>query len=341
MQTEIQSGSPGQHPITRVDAPGKGGASHAYVILGLALVSQNPSYNLLPLQFQPQRRGIGLLFQQGAPGGGEDDPQSNGIHSEDLLAILIDRHEGFAQGPFNCPENDEVVAHLKAALALLDSRRARRQQAGVLGQQVADPPEIPPLEENRVSVAGWRPGDFVFFAGSEYEIAEAPAEGFVGIYDERPHTDHIDFVKLDSVTFSRVGEPAGSLTDSGEGSSPSSEESSTGSPTPAPLDSSSSTDPVETSPSISNTSDGGSETSESPTQTTGNPPVSDTSPDSSSGSTEPANTGSGNSPVEPPLAVEEMTAKELYDEAVSRDIPGRSSMSKEELQTAVTKARKA
>ncbi len=79
MQTEIQSGSPGQHPITRVDAPGKGGASHAYVILGLALVSQNPSYNLLPLQFQPQRRGIGLLFQQGAPGGSEDDPQSNGI----------------------------------------------------------------------------------------------------------------------------------------------------------------------------------------------------------------------------------------------------------------------
>jgi len=36
-----------------------------------------------------------------------------------------------------------------------------------------------------------------------------------------------------------------------------------------------------------------------------------------------------------------MTTKELYDEAVSRDIPGRSSMSKEELQTAVTKARKA
>lgn len=173
MEKEIVSGSPGQHPITRVDAPGKGGAAHAYVILGLTLVNANPSYGLLPIHFQPQRRGIGILFQQGNPEEG-----SNGIHSEDLLAILIDRHEGFDSGPFACEENKKVLSHLKEALALLDARRERREEAGVLGQQVADPDpvtaEIDPDDVRKV-------GDE--FTNRIVDSPEIPT-GSVGVIDD-------------------------------------------------------------------------------------------------------------------------------------------------------------
>lgn len=117
-QRELKSGSTGQHEIQVIDAPGAGGACQAYVILGLATINQNPSYDLLPLQFRPNRRGIGILFQNGNPA----ETDANGVHMEDLLAILIDRLEGFQAGPAACLQNADALTYCKEALAALDNR---------------------------------------------------------------------------------------------------------------------------------------------------------------------------------------------------------------------------
>lgn len=51
-----------------------------------------------------------------------------------LLAILIDRLRGFQTGPYACKENEEQLAHLKAALAAAKKRADERAARGVLGK---------------------------------------------------------------------------------------------------------------------------------------------------------------------------------------------------------------
>lgn len=57
----------------------------------------------------------------------------NGITNEVLLAILIDRLEGFQSSKFGCVENAAALAFARNSLAALESRTKNREARGVEG----------------------------------------------------------------------------------------------------------------------------------------------------------------------------------------------------------------
>lgn len=57
----------------------------------------------------------------------------NGCSDEALLAIVIDRLEGFQTGPFASPHNAWAITSIKNALAELKTRTRLRQERGVEG----------------------------------------------------------------------------------------------------------------------------------------------------------------------------------------------------------------
>jgi hypothetical protein len=59
---------------------------------------------------------------------------ANGLSNEVLVAIAIDRIQGFQGGQFACDSNAKQLAHLQAYLAEAKARTAGRVAAGVEGQ---------------------------------------------------------------------------------------------------------------------------------------------------------------------------------------------------------------
>lgn len=59
----------------------------------------------------------------------------NGVTMEDILAICVDRLEGFQAGPFASINNKLALEHIKAALVALDDRTADRIERNVHGEQ--------------------------------------------------------------------------------------------------------------------------------------------------------------------------------------------------------------
>lgn len=57
----------------------------------------------------------------------------NGCFHEDLIAIVIDRLQGFQSGDFPCRENDLAVTKLEEALHWLNHRTNDRVKRGVEG----------------------------------------------------------------------------------------------------------------------------------------------------------------------------------------------------------------
>lgn len=57
----------------------------------------------------------------------------NGVTHEVLLAVLIDRLEGFQRGPYRCKENASALTHLNRAMKILNSRTQRRMTEGTEG----------------------------------------------------------------------------------------------------------------------------------------------------------------------------------------------------------------
>lgn len=57
----------------------------------------------------------------------------NGISNEALLAVLIDRMQGFQSGPFACRDNAIALTHLEEALMWLQKRTRDRLARGVEG----------------------------------------------------------------------------------------------------------------------------------------------------------------------------------------------------------------
>jgi hypothetical protein len=57
----------------------------------------------------------------------------NGIQNEDLLAIVIDRLQGFEKGPYDCVENKRALVDLYGALLHLQKRTKNREARGVEG----------------------------------------------------------------------------------------------------------------------------------------------------------------------------------------------------------------
>lgn len=57
----------------------------------------------------------------------------NGVSNESLLAVLIDRMQGFQSGPFACRDNAIALTHLEEALMWLQKRTRDRLARGVEG----------------------------------------------------------------------------------------------------------------------------------------------------------------------------------------------------------------
>lgn len=107
----------GQAVTTRVyvlDAPGPAGAHHAYAIEYTA--REGPEACFIKFQNGP-------LAEAGA----------NGITNEALLAVVIDRLEGFQRGPFACEENNLALRYARDALWALNTRTRSRMVRGVEG----------------------------------------------------------------------------------------------------------------------------------------------------------------------------------------------------------------
>ena len=72
-----------------------------------------------------------IHFQHGALKESESKP---GCTDASVLAILIDRYEGFQSGKFACEENAEVLTHLNLAKKAMEKRVKDRLARGVLGK---------------------------------------------------------------------------------------------------------------------------------------------------------------------------------------------------------------
>lgn len=100
--------------ITARDEPGVGGANHTYY---------------LEYDVPTGREVIRLHFQEGPIG----EVGVNGITNEALIAIHMDRLEGFQSGPFRCYENQDALQSLRRVLDALQDRTRSRQRRGVEG----------------------------------------------------------------------------------------------------------------------------------------------------------------------------------------------------------------
>lgn len=112
--------------VVALDGPGPGGASHEYAMM-LDRVDDpmrdgNPG--------QPRILGR-LLFQNGPVK--ENGVGVNGLTHEALLAVLIDRLEGFQSGQYANPHNQLALDHLHGALNALHARTRGRIARGVEG----------------------------------------------------------------------------------------------------------------------------------------------------------------------------------------------------------------
>jgi len=99
--------------VFAVDEKGPGGANHVYEIISL----EKP-IGLCKVDFQK-----GPIKESGI----------NGIQNEDLLAIVIDRLQGFQKGDFACKENSRALLDLYGALINLQKRTKKREKRGVEG----------------------------------------------------------------------------------------------------------------------------------------------------------------------------------------------------------------
>ena len=108
------------------DEPGAGGANHAYAIYGF-LTSGNPSAG--PSPFPQDETCAPILFQNGPI----KEFGVNGITSEALMAICIDRLRSFQAGPFSCRENAIALTKLEESLMWLQRRTVARIKRGVEG----------------------------------------------------------------------------------------------------------------------------------------------------------------------------------------------------------------
>ena len=102
--------------IEVVDGPGPGGACHAYDVWHPA--APEDGENLTEIRFQK-----GPLEEAGP----------NGISIESLLAICLDRLEGFQSGKHPCCENAAALICLRDAMRHLHGRTRDRDRRDVEG----------------------------------------------------------------------------------------------------------------------------------------------------------------------------------------------------------------
>lgn len=115
-----------------LDKPGIGGACHRYHVTTV----EYPSPIGGGMSSADLRKAMAMTnaihdirFQNGPI----KEAGINGITHEALLAIIIDRLEGFQSGPYKCDDNQEALNHLLGAQEVLHRRTKARLARGVEG----------------------------------------------------------------------------------------------------------------------------------------------------------------------------------------------------------------
>lgn len=124
--------------ITVLDEPGEGGASHVYQVAGFNTDSRGDAVaggsDQLVLPFQR-----GPIKEAGV----------NGVTQEVLLAIVIDRLEGFQRGKFANEYNAAALHHLRGAADCLLQRTRQRIGKGIEGTHQVDVEDVvPPVKRD-------------------------------------------------------------------------------------------------------------------------------------------------------------------------------------------------
>lgn len=105
--------------VVVTDEPSHGGACHEYQVVPV----DNPPGMKLDETFSVISFQKGPIKEHGV----------NGIHNEDLIAIVIDRVRCFQCGDYACRENACALTKLEEALMWLRSRTNEREARGVEG----------------------------------------------------------------------------------------------------------------------------------------------------------------------------------------------------------------
>ena len=100
-----------------LDEPGQGNANHKYEVV----LTENRNVVLGEINFQ---------------NGPIKEASVNGVMNEDLLAIIIDRMQGFQSGDYQCRQNAMALVKLEEALMWMRDRTNEREQRGVEGTNV-------------------------------------------------------------------------------------------------------------------------------------------------------------------------------------------------------------
>lgn len=112
--------------IQVLDEPGAGGACHRYKI-GAPL--KDPAEKYPSENAQLMRSHVDIHFQDGPIA----EAGVNGVSNEALLAVVIDRLEGFQSGKFACRENAIALTKLQEAMHWMNHRTRARVARGVEG----------------------------------------------------------------------------------------------------------------------------------------------------------------------------------------------------------------
>jgi hypothetical protein len=119
---ELNIGSKRFTKVVAVDEKGAGNANHKYYVM--------------PTESEFVGLGMTTYYEVEFQNGAIKENGINGIHNEDLIAIVIDRLQGFQDGDFACRENALALTKLEEALLWLNKRTNDRINRGVEGISV-------------------------------------------------------------------------------------------------------------------------------------------------------------------------------------------------------------
>lgn len=107
--------------VVCLDEPGIGNACHSYNVLSIAQTEQEAEVPLQSVRFQE-----GPIQESGV----------NGVQNENLLAIVIDRLQGFQSGDYKCRENAVALTKTEEALMWSEKRIDDRKARNVEGTSI-------------------------------------------------------------------------------------------------------------------------------------------------------------------------------------------------------------
>jgi len=120
----VEIGTKEYTTVAAMDEKGAGGANHQYCVF--ANIPNNNPQGFCETHFADVSFQKGPIKENGV----------NGCHNEDLIAIVIDRLEGFQSGEYACIENERAITYLKETLSQLDLRTQGRIARGVEGTTI-------------------------------------------------------------------------------------------------------------------------------------------------------------------------------------------------------------